>query len=729
MISAGSGHPLPATAAPVVSTWRSLLGGAVGAVVCLAVVLTLGVVALAPLGARAVLVGVPAAFACVIVSATIYALFSRNGLAAGGPSSPTALIVSVLVGQVLRVELAVGGGTAVPVVLAALSATVMLMGLLQFLMAGFRFGRLARFVPQPVLAGFMNGVAVLVVLAQVPALQGVERGAWLLGLGTAGLIWLLASLAPRWPAALLGMLLGVLGFHVALAVWPGFDLGPTLQGVDAGQFWPGLLALWGHPTATLGGLLRHAPLIGVTALLLALVGSMESLLNLRAADQQSGERSDESQELRALGLANLGGGLLGALPMHLARSRSAAIALGGGRGFTGALGAVLCSALIIGLAGDLMAYLPRAVLAGVMLTVAVSLLDRRSIRQLGQRLRGSKSGQESLLIMGLVCLLTVWQGPGAGVALGVLLSMAIFVRGMNRSLLRARFGAHERSSRRVYPPALEQVLRLLRPRVVVLELEGALFFGSADRLNDEAGRLPAGTRFLILDLRRVLTIDESGAMMLHHLHTHLARQGCYLLLAGVGPGSLQRRQILAFWPEAPAAIQTQWHLDLDQALEAAERLMLQEHEATATEPLGESLPLAQCSLLRQLSEAQQSALVPHLQRLHVKAGEHLFSEGDPGIGVYVLTRGSVSIVSPGGQRYASFSPGTMLGELAMLDGQGRSAHAVADQDTEVYLLSREALDAVGASDPQLCSQLYRNMALHLAERLRVASSAWRSAAG
>jgi len=729
MIASDSGPSSSATVPPAVSVWRSLLGGAVGGIVCLAVVLSLGVVAMAPLGARAVLVGVPAAFACVIVSAALYALFARSGLAAGGPSSPTALIVSVLVGQVLRVELAAGGGSALPVLLAALSATVMLMGLLQLLMASLRFGQLARFVPQPVLAGFMNGVAVLVALAQVPVLQGVERGAWMLGLGTAVTVWLLAWLTPRWPAALLGMLLGVLGFHVAQAGWPGFDFGPTLQGVDAGQFWPGLLALWGHPGAMLEALLRHAPLIAVTALLLALVGSMESLLNLRAADQQSGERSDECQELRALGLANLGGGLLGALPMILARGRVAAISLGGGRGRSGAAGAVLCSVLIIGLVGDWLAYMPRAVLAGVMLTVAANLLDRRSIRQLGQRLRGSKSGQESLLTMGLVCLLTVWQGPGAGVALGVLLSMAIFVRGMNRSLLRARFGAHERPSRRVYPPALEQVLRLLRSRVVVLELEGALFFGSADRLNDEAGRLPTGTRFLILDLRRVLSIDESGAMMLHRLHTHLERQGCSLLLAGVGPGSPQRRQILAFWSEAPAAILAQLHLDLDQALEAAERSLLQGHQATAAQPLGDALPLAQCSLLHQLTEAQQAALIPQLQRLQVRAGERLFSEGDPGTGVYVLTRGSVSIVSPGGQRYASFSPGTMLGELAMLDGQGRSAHAVADQDAEVYLLSREALDAVGASDPLLCSQLYRNMALHLAERLRVASSAWRSAAG
>jgi CRP-like cAMP-binding protein len=71
----------------------------------------------------------------------------------------------------------------------------------------------------------------------------------------------------------------------------------------------------------------------------------------------------------------------------------------------------------------------------------------------------------------------------------------------------------------------------------------------------------------------------------------------------------------------------------------------------------------------------------------------------------------------------------MLGELAMLDGQGRSADAVADQDAEVFLLTPQALSAMAAADPLLCSRLYRNMALHLATRLRVATGAWRSAAG
>ncbi|MDC8771420.1 SulP family inorganic anion transporter [Roseateles albus] len=747
--------------ASVLASLHALLGGAVGAVVSLAIVLTLGVLALAPMGSRAALIGVPAAFACVIVGAGIFSICSRSRMAAGGPSSPTALIIAFLLSQVLRQEQASGGAMALTLVLAVLSAAVMVMGLLQMLMAAMKLGRLARFVPQPVLAGFMNGVALLVLLAQVPALlavapelwpghgwqalQQAHLGALALGLGTAGLVWLLAWRAPRLPAALAGMLLGLLSFHLASATWPALDLGATLGALEAEQFLSGLFAVWAEPVATLSLLAPHARAIGLTAVLLAMVGSLESLLNLRAADQRSGEQSDENRELWALGLANIGGGLFCALPVTRSRSRAMAIEMAGGRGGLGAIGAVLCSALLVGYAGAWLAYLPRAVLAGVMLTVAFSLVDRRSTQLLLQQLgrlnspfrQGNSDGRarrEGLLTMSLVCLLTLWQGPGAGVILGLLLSILLFLRGLNRSLVRARFSAQQRPSRRVYPPQVELALREARPHIWVVEWEGALFFGNADRVQDEARHVPADARCLIVDLQRVLSIDESGAMALLQLHAALARRACRLLLAGLGPNSPLRSQLMDHLPEAKSAtsglISNQCHLDVDHALEAAERQALQTSLGSGqVHELGGAVPLAQSSLLRDLSAAQQTVATAYLQPLSLKAGERLFSEGELGNGVYVLTRGSISIVSGSGQRFMSFSAGTMLGELALLDGQGRSADAVADQDADLFLLTPQALSAMAAADPLLCSQLYRNMALHLATRLRVATSAWRSAAG
>ncbi|MDP1902258.1 MAG: SulP family inorganic anion transporter [Rubrivivax sp.] len=721
---------------------RRALGGAIGAVVSVAIVLTLGVVALSPLGVQSGPVGIPAAFATVVVSAALFAVLSRSLMAAGSPSSATSLIAAGLVAQVASAESASGAEAVVPAVVLTLGAAVALMGLLQLLMAAAHLGRLARYVPQPVLAGFMNGVAVLIALAQLPpllnlapelwrtqgpqALAMAQGGSLALGLGTAALVWLLAWRVPRAPAALLGLLAGLLVFHASQWAAPALALGATLGPVALPHTLPGLLTLWERPVAGLAVLQRHAAAVALTAVVLALIGTLESMLNFRATDQQFGGRHDERRDLLALGLSNLLGGLLGALPMVQVRARAAAIVQAGGRGRVAGLGAAAASALIFGFGGPWFGQLPQTVLAGVMVTVAVSLVDPVALRLL---LRGWLAGpavRTSLLIMALVCVLTVWQGVAAGVAAGVALSTVIFIRGMNRSLLRARLDAGAHPSRRVYPPPVEQLLSVLRRRVVILELEGALFFGTAERVADEAEGLRGDTRFLVLDLRRVNTIDESAATVLRRLQSRLQGRGVGLLLAGVGPGSTLREQLQLHPGAAPTPGDENWFPDSDHAVEFAERRLLAEHPE-GVDALDASHPLVQSRLLAGLTSAQRTAVSRHLQACHLKAGERLFSEGDPGLGLYVLTRGSVSVVNASGQRYSSFSPDTIVGELAMLDGRGRSADAIADRDSELHLLTREALDALAAVDPLLCAQLYRNIAVHLAERLRAASDAWRRA--
>jgi len=116
------------------------------------------------------------------------------------------------------------------------------------------------------------------------------------------------------------------------------------------------------------------------------------------------------------------------------------------------------------------------------------------------------------------------------------------------------------------------------------------------------------------------------------------------------------------------------------------------------------------------------------------AGEVLFREGDPADHLYVLTRGSITVVAGNGpehlrQRFVSFSAGLMLGETAMLDGGGRSAGATADAEAEVFQLTQQGLDRLGREQPALASQLYRNIAVHLSARLRRATSLRRQATG
>ena len=181
-----------------------------------------------------------------------------------------------------------------------------------------------------------------------------------------------------------------------------------------------------------------------------------------------------------------------------------------------------------------------------------------------------------------------------------------------------------------------------------------------------------------------------------------------------------------FRSEEPGGGRADWWVDADRAVEEAERQLLQ---GTATLATPTTVALPETSLMRHLSAAQCSQLTTQMRQQQLAPGEFLFCQGDPGDMLYVLTQGSISIVdsqSPASQRYFSFSPGVMFGEISMLDGGRRSADARADSDVVVWSLSGEAYRALVAADPVLGVQLATNMAVHLAERLRSATSAWRA---
>lgn len=241
------------------------LAGAVNALTALVAILSLGIVASAPLGPVAAQLGVRAAFVAVIAGGLVYALAGSTASPAGSPSSATAVIFAGLVAELggdPQLGLATAAGLLALV--AVLSSAVVLMGLLQFTIGLAGLGRLARFVPQPVLAGFMNGVALVILFSQVPLLAGqlpdpqlglsswpaLRPAALMLGLVTALLIQLIQRHQPTWPATLLALLAGALVWALLQQGWPALDFGLRL-GVGP-MSWPLLSALSRDQGAALG---------------------------------------------------------------------------------------------------------------------------------------------------------------------------------------------------------------------------------------------------------------------------------------------------------------------------------------------------------------------------------------------------------------------------------------------------------------------------------------------
>jgi SulP family sulfate permease len=707
---------------------REVLAGFVGAVVMLAVVLTIGLIGVAPLGAEAAPQGVARAFVAAIVGGLIFALISRSAMPAAGPSSATALIYAAALVPLVR-DPAVAAGGGLSLVFLAGGTLVMATGLLQIVLAVVGLGRLARFVPQPVLAGFMNGVAVLIFLAQLPALLGVAHGASLagwqpaalaVGLLTAGLTGLMLWRWPRAPAQLIGLAGGVVVFYALQQLAPGLALGGSVGALPSDWPRPDIPLRWFSPGST-EFLVRHAPGLLAAAAVLALIGSLESVLSGMAIDQMLDTRHDARRDLLGLGVSNLAIGLFGGLPAVVLRARALATLNAGGSGRRAAIAGALAFGLMFAMLGPWIARLPLVVLAGIMVTVAFGLLDRWTRQLVAQWRAGERSAEswQALAVVAFVCTVTVWKGFVIGGAAGVRAATAVFVRSLDRTLLRVRLRGGDAPSRRIYPESHEVVLQVGRDRIEVLMLGGPLFFGNAARLAEVLSSLRPATRFVVVDLATVSTIDASGATVLQQEAAALCRHGVALLLAGVTESHAHGRRLRAFgcFRESP---RSDWFADVDRAVEWAERQLLAEAGLGLG---GVAVPLSATNLFRGLDEAQTAQLEAVLLRRRLGAGETLFREGDAADGLYVLTRGSVSVLAgagsaSGGRRFLSFSPGLMLGETAMLDGGGRSATALADEDSELWQLTPEALAALGRDAPSLAVAVHRNIAVHLAQRLR-----------
>ncbi|MCE2917505.1 MAG: cyclic nucleotide-binding domain-containing protein [Rubrivivax sp.] len=739
---------LPADTAPLSSMrpWRELWAGMAGLFISLAPVLTMGLLAFAALGPQAAALGIPASFVATVVGGTVFALLSRGPMPAAGPSAAPVLALGTVVARVAAdPAFAVGDPTSVAGLLALVAVAVIVMGLCQIVLGLSGLVRLAKFVPQPVLAGFMNGVALLALLALLPlmfgwpvgalqhlgwaAMPAVQPATMAVGVFTIAVMLGLPRLNRRLPATLIGLLAGSGAYALLHTAAPQWTLGP-LTG-ELPMAWPQLDTLAPFLDRVDDPLLqRHLAAAVFAGVVMALIGTLELVLNGLAMDQARHTRTDPRREVLALGAANMASGVVGGLPLLLLRPRALHMIDMGGRSRAGLF---ICSVLfaLVGLVGmKLLALLPQVVLAGAMVIVYLISIDRWSLGLAAQWWRGQREAdvQLALLVVLLVCAVTLVLGFPAAVAAGAMLSMMLFIRSMNRSLVRTRYTGNALPSRRIYAAADEARLGTLRARATVLELEGALFFGSADRIAELSDELDADCHALVLDFRRVSLIDASGAVVLQQLGERLAKRGMLLLLAGVSADNRHGRVLAQFVGERLAA--GHGMPDIDQAMERAELALLAQ---TGHAPLREVVPIEQVSLMDGLDPAQRTRLAAYLQPRRLVAGECLFRQGDPGDRLYVITSGSIDVLSalvPGStalrQRYVSLSPGMMLGETAMLDGGGRSGEAVAVGDSEVHSLDDQTLLHLRDQDPLLYAQVYRNVALHLSQRLRAAALAWRT---
>jgi SulP family sulfate permease len=320
----------------------------------------------------------------------------------------------------------------------------------------------------------------------------------------------------------------------------------------------------------------------------------------------------------------------------------------------------------------------------------------------------------------IVAIITVSVNLLIAVGIGVLLASALFIYKMGRSVIHRKYTGENVHSKKVRNLAHQDALEKLGKQIFVFELKGPIFFGSADNLSMEIENSMQDAHYCILDMRRVSEIDSTGANILVQTHKMLAKEGKALLMT-----YLKDNRALWTFMEAlnvtEILTEKQFFQDTDEALEAVEDLVLTQAGQLSHDQTG--ISLAQMDLVNGFSPDELDLLNAKLVSHRVSKGHAVLKEGDKSRDVYLLVKGSVSVrirLSDNDRlkRLVSYSPGVMFGEMALLDGNPRSASVVADENTEVMKLSYDDFESLLREHPQVAAKLTQNIALVLAKRLR-----------
>jgi CRP-like cAMP-binding protein/anti-anti-sigma regulatory factor len=367
--------------------------------------------------------------------------------------------------------------------------------------------------------------------------------------------------------------------------------------------------------------------------------------------------------------------------------------------------------------------IPRSVLSAVIMVIAIQHFDLWSLRLLRGLGHGSPAYRINvavdLAVVVTVAVLSIALNIVSAVFIGVAIAVGLFVLRMSRSIVRRSYRCstiHSRTSRTASERAY---LDRAGEAVLVLELQGALFFGTGERMLSEVDlALQTETSCVILDLRRLTEIDSTGATALLELKTRLAQQKKQFLLALAEHTPAMER--LENFGVVSAIGPVDFVADVDRAIERAEDQLLREHL-----PLyrGE-IALADVGLLADFDPGERAAVEHHLRRVAHRPDEVVFREGDPGNELFVLTKGTASAyleLPKGNIRLATFSPGTIFGELALLDAGVRSATVIADDDIICYALSTADFAAMAATSPNVAIRLLAAIGRELSGRLRTAN--------
>lgn len=700
-----------------------LFGGLTAAVTALPLAIAFGVMVTNELGPGWSSTGALAGLYGAIFTGFFASLFGGTPSQVTGPTGP---MTTVLAGIVATMVARFGGQLDEKQILIAAFLSVLVAGLIQVVLGLFRLGGLIKYIPYPVTAGFMNGIAVIIFLGQLKPFLGSEDGTvdvatTLIGAFTVAVIMTTPKLTKAVPGSLVGLGLGTAAYYIVHTALPDTPLGPVVGEVPTAI--PTLatvtefLSLPSHPL--FGELL---PLILTSGLSLALLGAIDSLLTSVVADTVTRTRHDSNQELIGQGIGNTVSACFGGFAGAGATIRTLVNIDAGGRDRLSGMFHGFCLLIVVVALGSTAGKIPNVVLSGILMVTAYGMIDswsRGLLVKLTSVAANRKEVAVNVALVAIVTVVTVVVDLMVAVAVGVVLSCLYFVAKSSTTVVRGVYSGTEFHSRRVYPHHHQEVLEKHGHETLIIELQGPLFFGSSDHfLRTAEARLTPEIKRVILDLTRVTGIDSSGGRAIQLFQDSLTKEERLLAVSGLKEdgnswGLLQDTGVIDdikpeyFFP------------DLDRAREWSEVLVL-----TAEEGFDgnyEAHELRELDIFENLTDSEFETLQEFLEPVQYGAGGFLYRQGEPGDSLFIIVEGAVHMYPDDKDtdvRLANFGPGAVVGEVSLLMGSPRTANVTVDQYLHAVRLTQGSLNKLIESNPGISTKFLRSLGRELAHRLK-----------
>lgn len=709
-----------------------LWGGFAAMLVALPSAIAFGVTIFSPLGAGYAAQGALAGILGATVLGLIVPALGGTDRLITAPCAPAAAVLAaVALGFAQQ-------GLSPQANLLMLISIGLLAGALQIGLGLARIGRLIKYIPYPVVCGYLSGVGLTIIGSQLPRVLGApkEAGFWdALGQPAAwqwqsivigGLVIASMLLVNRFvrliPAAIVAMLVGLAAcFGLSL-------LDPSLANLDnpllVGRLPGAEDSLWQAVSRHWRALADFDPRlltqILLPALTLATLLSIDTLKTCIVLDTLTNTHHNPDRELIAQGVGNLASALIGGIPGAGQMGASMVnLASGGQSRRSGILegGFALLTFLLL---SPLVARIPIAALGGILLVIGYRMIDQHSLEFFR-----SKATRLDFIVIVAVILTALTVSLIAASGIGIVLAIGLYLHEQSRSrILRRKTEGGEQFSKVVRHDQELSILSENGHKTVIVELQGSLFFGTAHQLYLALEPEIGPRTYVILNMRRVQSLDLTATHVLEQIKKRLESVGAYLIFAEIPhglPSGLKMKRYLRDVGLVRDHTMALAFRQLDDALEWVEHQVLTGADYTHQDS-DPPLELGELEKLLGWQPTTLTRLAALFEPRHYAAGDKLFEAGAPGGDLLFIRRGTVRVEIALKKKevwhIGTFGRGDFIGEMGFLDSTRRSAEAIALSDSDCFVLSRERFDAGTELAGPAAARFFEGIARVLAMRMR-----------